>query len=292
MFPLENHVQASTAAEAVSLLSADPNARLIAGGTDVLIRLREGKKSFARLVDIHDLQELKSCEITADESLRIGAGVTFAQAIASETIRQHLPHLATAAATVGGPQIRNLATIGGNICNGVTSADSASPLLVSNTRLQILGPSGMRETPLSEFYLGPGKVALAQNEILIAFIISRSDYKGISGDFFKYAMREAMDIATIGCAAACRVENGNLADLRLAFGVAAPTPIRCESTEKAVIGAPVNPSLIERISAQVEHDVNPRTSWRATREFRIHIIRELAGRVVRRAIEKAGGNFS
>lgn len=292
MFPLQNYEKATSVADAVRLLSSDPEARVLSGGTDVLIRLRDGKKSFSRLVDIHDLAELKRCEITADGTVWIGSGVTFSEAMASETIRNCLPHLFVAAGTVGGPQIRNVATIGGNICNGVTSADSASPLMASNARLVIQGPDGKRETALSEFYLGPGKVDLKQDEILVAFTIAKKDYEGYAGDYFKYAMREAMDIATIGCTAVCRVEAGILADLRLAFGVAAPTPIRCSKAEAVANGAAITEKLIEKIRETVEEDVNPRTSWRATREFRIHIIKELAGRVVRSAIEKAGGKIA
>jgi len=292
MFPLEYHEKASSVAEAIRLLSADPGARLIAGGTDVLIRLREGRKSFSRLVDIHELAELKTCEMTGDGTIRIGSGVTFSQVMASDMVRRHLPHLHTAAGTVGGPQIRNVATIGGNICNGVTSADSASPLLVSNAKLVISGPGGPRTLALSDFYRGPGKTCLEQNEVLVAFEIAKADYEGFGGDYYKYAMREAMDIATIGCAAACRVDGGTLADLRLAFGVAAPTPIRCATAESAARGQPMAEATIRLISEAVSADVNPRTSWRASREFRLHIIRELAARVVRSAIIKAGGNLS
>ena len=292
MFPLDNYQKAASVADAIQHLSSNPDARVIAGGTDVLIRLRDGKTAFSHLVDIHDLEELNRCEMTDDGTIRIGSGVTFTRIIESDIIHDHLPHLHTAAATVGGPQIRNIATIGGNICNGVTSADSASPLLASNAKLIIQGPDGTRHISLSEFYEGPGKTVLKQNEILVAFAIAQEDYEGYAGDYFKYAMREAMDIATIGCAVACRVEGNTLADLRLAFGVAAPTPIRCSTAEKAVRGEAVNEALIQKISETVVKDVNPRTSWRASKEFRIHIIKELAGRVARKAIQKAGGNLS
>ncbi len=292
MFPLQRYEKADSVQDAIRLLSDNPEAKVISGGTDVLIRLRDGKKAYNQLVDIHDLDELKICDITADGTIRIGAGISFSEVIASDIIEKHLPHLHKAAETVGGPQIRNIATIGGNICNGVTSADSASPLLASNARLIIQGPAGKREVALSEFYLGPGKVALDQNEILIAFTISKQDYSGYSGDYFKYAMREAMDIATIGCAAACLIDGNQLVDLRLAFGVAAPTPIRCKQAEEAACGEIINEALLTKIGDALAEDVNPRTSWRASREFRLHIIRELAERVIKNAIENAGGTLT
>jgi xanthine dehydrogenase FAD-binding subunit len=292
MFPLQRYEKADSVEDAIRLLSDNPEAKVISGGTDVLIRLRDGKKAYNQLVDIHDLDELKICDITADGTIRIGAGISFSEVIASDIIEKHLPHLHKAAETVGGPQIRNIATIGGNICNGVTSADSASPLLASNARLIIQGPAGKREVALSEFYLGPGKVALEQNEILIAFTISKQDYSGYSGDFFKYAMREAMDIATIGCAAACLIDGNQLVDLRLAFGVAAPTPIRCTKAEEAARGETISEELLTKIGDALAEDVNPRTSWRASREFRLHIIRELSERVIKNAIENAGGTIT
>lgn len=291
MFPIQSYEKAESVADAIRLLAANSKAKAIAGGTDLLIRLRDGKKAYGHLVDIHDLQELKHCEITADGTLLIGSGVTYTEALASEIIQKHLPHLHVAAGTVGGPQIRNIATIGGNICNGVTSADSAPPLFASDAKLIIQGPGGRRESTLPDFYLGPGQVALEQSEILIAFAISRENYDQYTGDYYKYAMREAMDIATIGCAATCRVQDNILQDLRLAFGVAAPTPIRCRKAEAIARGEPLTEDLLRKIATTVEEDVNPRTSWRASREFRLHIIKELSQQVVRSVIEKAGGKI-
>jgi xanthine dehydrogenase FAD-binding subunit len=291
MFPLESYEKAESVEDAIRLLSANPEAKPIAGGTDLLIRLRDGKKGFGHLVDIHDLDELKHCELTADGSLLIGSGVTYTAAIDSDIIKKHLPHLRIAAQSVGGPQVRNVATIGGNICNGVTSADSAAPLFASDATLIIQGPEGRRESTMPDFYLGPGQVALEQNEILVAFLISRENYADYTGDYFKYAMRDAMDIATIGCAATCRVEGNILKDLRLAFGVAAPTPIRCHKTEAIANNETLTGQLLQKIAETVEQDVNPRTSWRASREFRLHIIKELSQQVVRSVIEKAGGNI-
>ena len=291
MFPLESYEKAESLQDAIRLLSANPEAKPIAGGTDLLIRLRAGKKGFGHLVDIHDLDELRHCEITADGTLLIGSGVTYSEAIDSDIIKKHLPHLHVAAKMVGGPQVRNVATIGGNICNGVTSADSAAPLFASDTKLIIQGPAGRRETSMPDFYLGPGQVALEQNEILVSFMIARENYVGYAGDYYKYAMREAMDIATIGCAATCRIQDNLLEDLRLAFGVAAPTPIRCQKTETIARGQALTEKLLQKIAATVAEDVTPRTSWRASREFRLHIIKELSQQVVRSAIEKAGGKI-
>jgi len=291
MFQLNNYTKADSVSQAIELLKADTDARLIAGGTDVLIRLREGKKEFGRLVDIHDLEELKQLTIQDDGTLIIGSGVTFSMAMASDLIQKHIPILAEASGTVGGPQVRNVATIGGNVCNGVTSADSASSLFALNAILNLEGPDGKRQIPIADFYQGPGKVDLKHGEILTAFIIQPQNYQNCYGVYYKYAMRNAMDIATIGCAAICRVGNNQLEELRLAYGVAGPVPIRCHQTEAMVKGKTISDQLIRDIGVSVVNDVNPRTSWRASKEFRLQIISELARRVVRNTIEKAGGKF-
>jgi len=291
MFPIKNYLKASSVKEAVDMLVANPNSCPIAGGTDILIRLHEGKSGYESLIDIHDLEELKQCRINENGSLSIGTGMTFSALMTSEEIQAHIPILAIAAGTVGGPQVRNTATIGGNICNGVTSADSATSLFCHNATLNIISKNGNRTLPIEEFYLGPGKVDLKSDEIVTSFEISQDNYQGYLGHYHKYAMRNAMDIATIGCAAVCKIEDDHLMDLRLAYGVAAPVPIRCKQTESRVIGEKLTPKLMDDIAKSVLDDVNPRTSWRASKEFRLQIIQELARRVVKQAIEKAGGKI-
>jgi xanthine dehydrogenase FAD-binding subunit len=155
----------------------------------------------------------------------------------------------------------------------------------------IEGPDGSRQLPLEDFFLGPSRVALEHHEIMTAITVSRDNYAGYSGHFFKYAMRGAMDIATIGCSAVCRVEDQVLADLRLAYGVAAPVPIRCKDTEDKMRGRKVSKQLLDDIAEAVADDVSPRTSWRAAKDFRLQIIATLAHRVVKQAILNAGGTI-
>jgi xanthine dehydrogenase FAD-binding subunit len=184
-----------------------------------------------------------------------------------------------------------MATIGGNLCNGVPSADSATPLICLNAQLTIEGPDGAHQKSLENFFLGPSQVALKQHEIVTAITITRNNYDGYCGHFYKYAMRNAMDIATIGCAAVCKVENDTLKDLRLAYGTAAPVPIRCKSTEKNACGRKVTPKLLDEIAKAVIKDVKPRNSWRAAKDFRLQIIKTLAQRVVKQAILNTGGTI-
>ena len=288
MFDLKKHIKAGSVDQAIALLMENPDAKLIAGGTDVLIKLRDGKKEFSELVDIHDLKELK--EIRQDEAnnILIGSGTTFSDIIQSDIINNHLPMLCEAAQSVGGPQIRNVATIGGNVCNGVTSADSAPSLFALNAVLEIRGKDTTRQVPVSKFYLGPGKVDLKKGEILTSFRITPENYQGYFGHYYKYAMRNAMDIATIGCAVSLKTKNHILTDFRIAYGVAGPVPIRCPKTESLSMNKKVCKTLLDEISRTIETDVSPRTSWRASREFRMRIIKELSKRATKEALIRAG----
>jgi xanthine dehydrogenase FAD-binding subunit len=288
VFDLKKHIKASSVDQAIALLKENPDAKLIAGGTDVLIKLRDGKPGFSELVDIHDLKELKKIWKDEENNILIGSGATFIDIIQSDIIKKHLPILCEAAQSVGGPQIRNVATIGGNVCNGVTSADSASSLFALNAVLEIRGKDTTRQVPISDFYLGPGKVDLKKGEILTTFKISAKNYQGYFGHYYKYAMRNAMDIATIGCAVSLKTKNHILTDFRIAYGVAGPVPIRCPKTENLSIKKKVCKNLLDEISQTIESDVSPRTSWRASREFRMNIIKELSKRATKEALIKAG----
>jgi xanthine dehydrogenase FAD-binding subunit len=291
MFAIERYSQAQSVEDAVRLLATDPDAKIIAGGSDVLIRLHEGSRDFRSLVDINGLAALKEITEAADGTVRIGSLATFSEIMDSDVINRRVPVIAEAAVTVGGPQLRNMATMGGNICAGVPCADSAGALLVLEADLEIRGVEGEFAIPLVGFHLGPSRVALKQGDVLVAFRIRPENYKDFGAAYYKYSMRGAMDIATIGCTAAARLDGDKIAELRLAFSVAAPTPLRCETAEKAAAGKPLSEETLKIIKNAVEKDVKPRDSWRATKEFRLHVIRTLTQRVVRQAVERAGGKF-
>ncbi len=291
MFAIERYSKAQSVEDAVKLLAADPEARLIAGGTDVLIRLHQGSQDFRNLVDINGLAALKEITEEADGTVRIGCLATFSEIMDSDVVNRRVPVIAEAVATVGGPQLRNMATMGGNICAGVPCADSAGALLVLEADLEIMGVDGERVVPMVGFHLGPSRVSLKQEDVLVVFRIRPENCKDLGAAYYKYSMRDAMDIATIGCTAAVRLDGDIIAELRLAFTVAGPTPLRCETAEKAAVGKPLSAETLKAIRNAVEKDVKPRDSWRASKEFRMHVIRTLTQRVVRQAVERAGGTF-
>jgi len=162
-----------------------------------------------------------------------------------------------------------------------------------NAILELTGEKGVRQVPITAFYTGPGKTVRQHDEIMTAIRISPADYVGYFGQAIKYGKREAMEIATLGCAVSVRLapDKKHLEDLRLAYGVAAPTPIRCFKTEAAVQGLPLSAELVEKVGQGALSEVNPRTSWRASREFRLQLIEELAKRALKQAIQAAGGEY-
>lgn len=293
MYDIKALYEAENVRHATELLLAHPEARIIAGGSDVLIQIREGKLAGATLVSIYGLNELRGIAIEADGTLRIGALTSFSHIAKDPLINEHIPVLGEAVDMVGGPQIRNIGTIGGNTCNGVTSADSAATLVAYDAVVELTGAEGVRLVPIREFYIKAGQVDLRPGEIETAIRIPRESYAGYQGHYIKYAMRNAMDIATCGCSANVKLsaDKKTIVSARLAYGVAGPVPMRAPSAEDAANGKPVSPETVEAFAKAALADVNPRTSWRATKEFRLHLVEELARRTLTEAIKRSGGEL-
>jgi xanthine dehydrogenase FAD-binding subunit len=293
MYDIENLYEAGSVEDAIALLSEHPEAKIIAGGSDVLIKIREGDLAGCSLVSIQTLDELRGVKLDADGALRIGPLTSFSHISADPLIQKHIPVLGEAVDTIGGPQLRNIGTIGGNVCNGVTSADSASTLLAWDAVMEYRGPKGTRLVPIKEHYVSAGKTALAHDEILQAIIIPGASYENCFGAYYKYAMREALDIATLGCSVNVRLsaDKKSVDRMRMAFGVAGPVPMRAPSAEKAAAGKPVSKATIEETAKAVFEDIKPRNSWRASKEFREQLAGELSRRMFAEAVKRAGGKI-
>ncbi len=292
MYDIQKSFSAHSIAEALDLLSEYPEAVIVAGGTDVMIRLRQRKICNAVLISIREIPELNGIHLREDGSIVIGAGTCFDTIYQDTLINRHIPILAEAANQVGSPQIRHVATIGGNLCNGAVSADSAPSLLALDVNLEFHSKESTWDLPISEFYIGPGKTALhADRELLTSIIIPKQNYENWSSCYLKFGQRNAMEISTLGCAAAVKLEKGKnqLAALHLAFGVAAAKPVRCPRLESSVVGMAADDLLWKKIHTEVLSELNPRDSWRASKELREQLIRTLSVRAVKKAIERAGG---
>lgn len=292
MYDIKSFYEAKSVQDAIDALVREPDAEIISGGTDVLIRVRSGKDAGKALVSIHNLKELKGVKRLSSGDLWIGAGTAFTHITNDPLIQQYIPMLGEAVDMVGGPQIRAAGTIGGNICNGATSADSAPAMWTLEADIVLQGEQGKRIVPVTKFYTGPGRTVRERTEVCTHFIVKKENFEGWAGHYIKYGKRQAMEIATLGCAVRVKLSEDKtvIQDVRLGYGVAAPTPVRCRSAEGFLRGHTVTDvQAIDTFAKTALTEVNPRSSWRASKEFRLQLIEELAKRALREAIRKAGG---
>lgn len=291
MYDIKALYEAESVSHAIRLLEEHPDAKVLAGGSDILVKIREGKLKNVELVSIYGLDELRGVMLEEDRTLRIGSLTSFSHITKHPLVQRHMRVLGEAVDKVGGPQIRNIGTIGGNTCNGVTSADSASTLFAYDALVELAGPDGVRTVPIHEFYLKAGCVDLRHGEIETAVLIPKASYDGYAGHYIKYAMRNAMDIATLGCSVNVRLSDDKeyLEDVRIAFGVAGPVPLRCPAAERAAKGKKAADETYRRFAEEVLKDIRPRDSWRASKAFREHISQVLARRAIEEAVNRAGG---
>ena len=293
MYDIESLYSATSVDDAIRALSEDPESIVVAGGTDVLVKIREGKFAGAHLVSIHELHdELDGVSLGADGTVEIGPITWFHHVTTSKVIQDTVPVLGEACDTPGGPQLRVSGTIGGNVCNAATSADSASTLYAYGALLDVKGPEGARTIPIEEWYAGPGRSTKKRDEIRVKIRIPKSHYEGFTGYYFKYGKRRALEIATMGCCCLVKLsaDKKTVEDIRLAFGVAGPTPMRALSTEEALRGMPVA-EAVEKIGELAAGDTNPRDSWRASKEFRLQLIKEMSKRSFAEAARRGGAEL-
>ena len=291
MYDLKALYEAESVQDAVRLRLEYPEAQIIAGGTDVLVQMREGKRAGKELISIYGIDAMRGITLDEAENIRIGSLTSFSHITKDPIIQKYINVLGEAVDQVGGPQIRNAGTIGGNTCNGVTSADSASTLFAWDAIIELTGKDGVRRLPIQEFYLGAGKVDIHPDEIQTAILIPKASYENCFGHYIKYAMRNAMDIATTGCSVnvVLSEDKKSIARARIAYGVAGPIPMRVPAAEAVAAGKPLTMETADAFAAAVLEDIHPRNSWRASKEFREHIAVEMARRCLIESIKRAGG---
>jgi carbon-monoxide dehydrogenase medium subunit len=264
--------------EAISLLAEyGPEAKVIAGGTDLISEMR-------CLSQISGLDEI---QFDKTSGLKIGAACTIGEIERSSIIREHYPILAQAASVLGSMEIRNRATVGGNLCTAAPSADMPPSLLVLGAKAVIATKKGENVLPLEDFFAGPKKTVLNHDEILVRLELPPVEPNS-AGEYIKFGRRNAMEIAMIGVAALITLENGNSTckEARLAYATAAPTPIRSKEAEKVLTGKKLVREIIELAAETASKEASPRTSWRTTEEYRRDLIRVLTGRAIQKAVDK------
>jgi carbon-monoxide dehydrogenase medium subunit len=277
--------------DAIGLLGQKPNAVAMAGGTDLLVEMKKGLRRHEDIVSLAKIDELKL--ITEDEmNLYIGACATHNEIISSAIVIKVLPVLAEAASKIGSEQVRNSGTLGGNLCTAASCCDSAPVLLAMNASVEIISTAGIRTFPLSEFFTFNKKTILKKGELMTRIVIPKPA-AGTAAVYEKFGLREAGSISVVSVAAKVRIEHGRCVDACVVIGAAAPTPMISEGATGIIIGRKVdellqNESLLEVAGDAAVKDSIPIDDIRGGAQFRRDVLKVLAKRAIRRAIEKAG----
>jgi carbon-monoxide dehydrogenase medium subunit len=282
------YLQPKTIDEAISLMASHGDkARYIAGGTDVLVKIKERKLEPGYLVSLRRIPDLVYIQRDPEGVLRIGGLTTHRMLEKSSLIRKHYPGLTDAVENIGSVQIRNMASIGGNICNAVPSADGVIPLLTLGAHLTLIGPKGKRSLPLKSFFLGPGQTLIEPGEILAEFFIPPLPPRS-SGAYIKHTRREAMELPIIGAGMflALAEDKKTCAKVRIALGVAAPTPIRAYQAEEYLTGKEINPSTLAETSETAAKETRMRDSIRGRAWYRREMVGVLIPRLGQRCLER------
>lgn len=268
--------------QALTLLAEHGDAaRPLAGGTDLLVQLRQGRQRCRHLVSLEGLRGWDEARV--DGEVVLGSMVRVATLERHHPLRAAVPFLAEAAGQLGSRQVRNLATAGGNLCNAAPSAELAPPLLALEARARVVGPEGEREVPLESFFLGPGSTALGRGELLrqVSFRVPAGRWHGV---YFKLSPRRAMDIAVVNVAVLLVAgKDGTIADARLALGAVAPQPLRARGAEDLLRGRVLTAELLERAAQAAAEASRPISDVRAPADYRRAMVKALVARGLRQA---------
>jgi carbon-monoxide dehydrogenase medium subunit len=258
----------------------------VAGGTDLLPQMKNGLRRPACVVDLSGVPRLRLLSSGNGTGLRIGATVTARTLEQGPAAGGRYRAIAESAALVGSLQVRNLATVGGNLCNAAPSADMAPPLLALDAVAVIAGPAGERRTPLSDFFTGVRKTVLAPGELLVELAVPDPG-AGSGGHYLRHTPRRELDIAVVGVASQLTLAGGVCARARVALAAVAPTPVRATAAERHLEGKPVTPEAIERAAALAVDAARPISDQRGSADFRRHLVRVLTRRTLTTALARA-----
>jgi carbon-monoxide dehydrogenase small subunit/xanthine dehydrogenase small subunit len=262
------------------LIQRSGEVRPIAGGTDILVAAKDGKANPASLFDLTAVPELRGIEEVGQE-LRIGAAVTHTEILASPLVARYCPALPLACAWVGGPQIRNRGTIGGNLAHGSPAADTVPPLYVADAKVEVVSVSDRRDVMISDFCTGPRQTVLAPDELIVAVRIPKR--AGVRGAFLRLGQRQAQAISKVSVAVAMTFRAGQPEWVRVALGAVAPTVIRAPETERALLTGGYEG--LKRAMEAIRNEVRPIDDIRSNREYRREMAAVLLERAIRQIVE-------
>ena len=279
----------SSVDDAVKLLSsANGEAKLLAGGTDLIVQMRAGALAPGLVVDVKAIPELNELSLNGN-GLTVGAAVPCYKIYNDSGVKEHFPGLVDSSSIIGGTQIQGRASLGGNLCNAAPSGDSIPAMIAYGGVANITGPNGVRQVPLEEFCIGPRRTVLSGDEILIS-ISFPSPGKGSGAHYMRFIPRNEMDIAVVGVGTSVVLDGANIKSARVTLASVAPTPIYVESIGDAIAGKPANESTIAEAGQMAKEAAKPITDMRGTIEYRKHLCDVLTRRSLAKSIERAKEN--
>ncbi len=284
-----DYVKAKSVTEVVSLMSQhNGHARVLAGGTDLLVGLREGRLSADVVIDVKKLPELSEMSYSTKNGLRLGAAVACHRMYEDKVISATYPGLMDSATLIGGVQIQGRASMGGNLCNSSPAADATPSLIVHAAICHIAGPDGLRTVPVEEFCTAPGKNCLRKGEFLVYLEIP-APIVGSGAAYLRFIPRNEMDIAVVGVGASVVLDEtrSKFVSARISLGAVAPTPLFVKEAGEALAGLPVNSASIEIAAKLAQDAAKPISDMRGTAEYRKHISAVMTRRTIEKAVERA-----
>ncbi len=282
------YIAAKTVSEAVALLDEKGDqARILAGGTDLIVQAREGRRALDWMIDIKSIPEVNVLDYDSDTGLTLGAAVPCYQIYAVDAICETYPGLVDATKIIGGTAIQGRAAVGGNLCNASPAADCIPPLIVLNATCVIAGPNGEREIPVEDFCTGPGQSVLGKGEILVSVKVP-APQQNSSSYYLRFIPRNEMDIAVVGAGAAVTLDETKqrIVSARIALGAVAPTPLFADEASALLAGKEISDDVIDEAAQAAQAIARPISDMRGTAEQRTHLVGVLTRRALNGAIQR------
>ena len=280
-------VEPTSVREVCALLAEDPEGSAVfAGGTDILVDLKAGLKHHRRLVSLARIDELKAVELIADGALRIGATATINQIARHQGIKERFPGINDAAMSLAAEQVRNQATIAGNLCMAVPSADMAPILLAHGAAMRVVSPVGERSIPLREFFVGPRETVLEPADVVVAIEVPPPAL-GTGDASLRQGGRVSLSLPMAAVAAVVVMEGATCREATVALGAVAPTPIMATAAGEAVAGNELSEDVLREAGERAAEAAVPIDDLRATKEYRLELVKVLTRRVLQAAADRA-----
>lgn len=280
------YIKAKTVKQAISLLSKyDGKAKLIAGGTDLVTQMRQKEIRPQYVIDISGIPGLNNIDYDNKHGLTIGALTTIRALEMSAELQRRYPIISQAASQMGSIAIRNMGTIGGNLCNAAPSAETAPSLIGLRAKAKIAGPNGERTVPLEDFFTGPGSTVLETGELLVELQVPKTS-PGTRGIYFKHSIRGTVDLAIVGVAVIVTMDTASdiCRDASIVLGAVAPTPMRARSAEDIIRGKKINDALINKSAQAASDEARPISDVRASAQYRKDMVKVFTRRALQEAI--------